>query len=158
MDQERWKVVSGYPKYEVSDLGRVRRGGKTLKTSPGKQGYPLVSFDGRGNWKVHRVVLETFVGPCPPGKECLHRNGIKTDNRLKNLRWGTRKENMRDAVLHGTHVGLSNRGEGNPNAKLSDSDVAEIRRLKGKISAKEISLRFGVQRDTIYSIHSGKRR
>lgn len=51
---------------------------------------------------MHEVVLTTFVGPCPPGMECRHLNGIRMDNRLCNLAWGTHVENMDDQRRHGT--------------------------------------------------------
>jgi hypothetical protein len=58
---------------------------------------------GRGNSQcVHKLVLLAFVGPNPPKYECLHANGDPADNRLVNLRWGTRSENIQDAVRHGT--------------------------------------------------------
>ena len=43
---------------------------------------------------IHRVILETFK-PRPHVKlECDHRNGLRTDNSLANLRWVTHKLNM----------------------------------------------------------------
>jgi hypothetical protein len=35
---------------------------------------------------VHRLVLEAFVGPCPPGYQCCHWDGVATNNRVENLR------------------------------------------------------------------------
>jgi hypothetical protein len=52
---------------------------------------------------VHRLVLLAWVGPPPAGTEACHNNGMADDNRLVNLRWGTRSENTRDMVSHGTH-------------------------------------------------------
>ena len=43
---------------------------------------------------VHRLVLETFVGPCPEGMECDHRNHNTADNRIENLAWITHSDNM----------------------------------------------------------------
>ena len=43
--------------------------------------------------KIHRLVLEAFVGPCPEGKECNHKNHERDDNELTNLEWVTRSEN-----------------------------------------------------------------
>jgi hypothetical protein len=43
---------------------------------------------------VHRLVLLAFVGPCPAGHEVLHLNHQPADNRLENLRYGTRSENI----------------------------------------------------------------
>src|SRR5262249_12949164 len=39
-----------------------------------------------------------------PHHEVRHLNGIRTDNRPENLAWGTKSENMQDAVRHGTHL------------------------------------------------------
>lgn len=66
-------------------------------------GY-IVHYDSRAKNSVlaHRLVLEAFRGKCPEGMECLHGNGVRNDNRICNLRWGTRAENVADALRHGT--------------------------------------------------------
>jgi hypothetical protein len=51
--------------------------------------------------RIHQLVLETFVGPCPPRMEACHNDGKEWNNRLSNLRWDTRGSNMRDRVRHG---------------------------------------------------------
>jgi HNH endonuclease/NUMOD4 motif len=118
---ERWLPVVGYEGlYEVSDLGRVKslekvvvvgKGAKRwypeqiMKTGSGKS-YPVATLhrDGKGTpRKVHTLVLEAFVGPCPPGEEACHWNDIRTDNRLENLRWDTRPANRQDSVRNGKH-------------------------------------------------------
>jgi len=116
---ERWASVTGWEGfYEVSDLGRVRSvdryitnggkpylsSGRILKPGRGARGHLYVNF-----WQhstpvtkyVHRLVLETFVGPAPEGTEGCHRNGDPSDNAVSNLEWGTHSENMRDMVEHG---------------------------------------------------------
>jgi len=50
------------------------------------------------------MVLEAFVGPCPEGMECCHRDGNPANNHVGNLYWGTRSENLYDAVRHGAHA------------------------------------------------------
>jgi hypothetical protein len=54
---------------------------------------------------VHRLMCEAFHGP-PPSDDAVvrHLNGIRTDNRPENLRWGTPAENTADMLRHGTHV------------------------------------------------------
>ena len=122
---EQWLPVVGWEEsYEVSDLGNVRSlprlvvdrirtrrlSGRLKKLTPTCYGYRAVTFNRSGEvvqYKVHRLVLEAFVGPCPPGEEARHLNGIRHDNRLANLAWGTRIENNFDRVLHGTHPELS---------------------------------------------------
>ena len=50
------------------------------------------------------------------------------------------------------------RGEGNGNARLSESDVIEIKALlqEGDLSHREIAARFGVARSSISSINRGR--
>ena len=111
---ERWLPVIGYQgAYEVSDQGRVRSLDRRIPYSdgrkprlqrgrilrPGDTGTGLLVHLGRGmqNQKaVHRLVLEAFVGPCPPGMEGCHWNDNHHDNRLENLRWDTHGANELD--------------------------------------------------------------
>lgn len=115
---EAWRPVVGYEGlYEVSDHGRVRsiprvdsrgrriRGG-ILALTRAPSGHVGVKLSRGGVYergKVHRMVLTAFIGPAPEGHEALHGDGDPANNRLENLRWGTRSENIRDSVRHGTH-------------------------------------------------------
>jgi hypothetical protein len=100
------------------------------------------------------MVLEAFVGPRPRGFETRHLDGDITNNRLGNLKWGTRREQFKDQVLHGTDT----RGERNGNAKLKHSDAEEIRRLlaDGR-TGTALAERFGVSQATITRIKKGQR-
>jgi hypothetical protein len=122
-DLETWLPVVGYEdRYEVSDQGRVAskpyqastrygepcwRPARILASRKTKKGYVIVTLNrSRGDSaqkRVHRLVLEAFVGPCPEGMECCHGPGGPSDNRLSNIRWDTRNENARDIVRHGNH-------------------------------------------------------
>lgn len=115
--KEIWKKIEGWSGYSVSDLGRIRQEVyiKYKHTKPGilhlkiRNRYPTVSLSGgNGNSKnkpVHQLVLEAFVGPRPKGMISRHLNDIKKDNRLSNLRWGTQKQNIEDAVVNGKDQG-----------------------------------------------------
>lgn len=101
--------------YEVSNMGRVRGlrryvkgkagsrmviNGRTLRPVMNK-GYERVHLCNDGvlkNANVHSLVCTAFHGPCPPGMECMHINGIRTDNRAENLIWGTSAENNSDPI------------------------------------------------------------
>lgn len=113
---EQWKPVVGYEGiYEVSDLGRVRSldrldaagrrvRGRVLKLRRLPNGRPRVALARLGSTVdayTYRLVLEAFVGPCPPGMEALHWDDDADNNTLPNLRWGTRADNMRDMSRNG---------------------------------------------------------
>lgn len=99
------------PRYSVSDTGEVYGvRGNLLKPYQNKQtGYLMVGVHyGGGGTKpklrtVHSLVLEAFAGPRPEGQEVRHLNGVRTDNRLENLAYGTSSENKADLVAHGNH-------------------------------------------------------
>lgn len=95
-----------------------------LKPAPARGGYVRVKIRGRKR-PVHQLVLETFVGKCPDGMQARHLNGMRTDNRRSNLAWGTKKENENDKISHGTWP----EGEKNGHARLTESDVVNIRRI-----------------------------
>ena len=114
--------VMGYEGlYEVSDLGRVRSvervvvrsNGVTQKvaasiraTAPKQSGHLCLTLyrDGHGRrFQVHCLMLESFVGPRPPGLQGLHWDDDPTNNDLANLRWGTPGDNRRDEVRNGNH-------------------------------------------------------
>jgi hypothetical protein len=125
----------------------------TLVAGTDNGGYVSVRFSERPNVvrdkMLHRVILETFIGTSSPEMDSCHRNGDRSDNRLANLRWDTRRGNMADAVEHGR----TNQGEKNPFAKLTADQVREIRAMIGTMSQSRIAEMFGVCQQTISNIH-----
>lgn len=155
---ERWLPIAAYPDYEVSDLGRVRRGQRIRRATPDSKGRLRVSFWANGKAKkvaVHTLVAEAFLGPRPAGKVVRHRNGAHTVNRLTNLRYGTPVENEADKALHGTKV----YGEAHPASRLTEQLVIEMRARyvprdpKHGISA--IAREMGLPRITVKQAISG---
>ncbi len=166
---EIWKPIPGYGgHYLASSLGRImtkerlvekrHRTGKImvqryrariLSPSPDKNGYLSVSigFNNKTmNLRVHRGVLEAFVGPCPSGMECCHGDGNPPNNRVENLRWGTPVENAQDRKMHGNYAA----GQDHPMAKLSDDDVRAI--LADPRSMYKIARDYGVAGTAIFKI------
>lgn len=96
---EVWKPIADHPKYEVSTLGRIRNAKKNRIRTPdiNSKGYARLRLvkDGKiYRFFVHRLVADAFLTN-PEGKEMVdHINGDHKDNRLCNLRWTTRSENM----------------------------------------------------------------
>lgn len=95
---ECWKAVVGHEGlYEVSDLGRVRRGGRIIKPLARRHGYLAVFlYDGHGNAKqesVHRIVAKAFIPNPNNYEEVNHIDEDKTNNEAKNLEWCSHKQN-----------------------------------------------------------------
>lgn len=157
------KQIPGFPNYLVTKDGRVwskkrpRVRGGFLKMCIAPHGYMYVTLC-RGGKRItkliHRLVLETYVGPCPKNMETCHNNGIRIDNRLKNLRWDTRSNNQYDAVRHGTHTGLKRKGTQHPLSKLTESQVILIFNAyhDGVYTQKELADMFGINRNTVSDI------
>lgn len=154
---EVWRQIDGYLYYEVSNFGNIRswkgRGqhGRKLsepkpkKTFVGSDGYPFVKLQQNGkrtNYRVHRVVLEAFVGKRPKKMQARHLDGNRSNNNISNLRWGTCKENQADRLLHGT----SNRGERYNNRVLRANSVKKIKLLDKlkECFLKKINRIFGI--------------
>jgi hypothetical protein len=102
---------------------------------------------------VHQLVLAAYVGPCPPGKLCRHKDGNRFNNAARNLAYSTHAENMADRQLHGRTA----RGERVGTAKLKDRDVITIRReVYVTASPKELAARFRVRPETILDAARGR--
>lgn len=120
---EEWLPVVGWEgEYEVSNQGRIKTMAHVShdgRTIPGRlrtlncmsgthsrRPYWQVQLfrGGRGaevyRAKVHRLVMEAFVGPVPNGMEICHINGNGFDNRLENLRYDTHRKNMADLSVY----------------------------------------------------------
>lgn len=127
LESEVWKDIPEYEGfYQVSDLGRVKGLAKIIIEKTGKvknkkeflfkpifdkDGYTGISLSKNGKstrFKVHRLVLSVFekISELPVD----HVNGIKDDNRLKNLRYCTTRENIhfhRKSENNHGYVGVS---------------------------------------------------
>lgn len=54
--------------------------------------------------RVHRLVLEAFVGPCPEGQQACHADDDKANNSLINLRWDSPSANAADMRRNGRNA------------------------------------------------------
>ena len=162
MEKEIWKDVPGYEGlYQVSSLGRVRSVDRYIKYSNGREvftkGKMLSLTLSKGNERLqvslckngkaektrpYVLVMLAFVGECPDNMEICHINGVKTDDRLENLKYDTRSENRIDNYRYGSK---NNRG------KLSIEDVIEIRKLykTGDYTQVDIAKMYNVKHYTI---------
>jgi hypothetical protein len=174
-ESETWRPVVGHEgEYEVSDRGRVRsldrvilrRIGKGLtpdrlvtSNEPGaflrpglaSHGYPTISIK-RQTHCVHKLVLEAFVGPRPDGMQACHKDGNRQNPALVNLRWDTPSGNAVDNLANGTRL----QGEEYRTAKLTNSAVIEMRRLRGRLSQKALAEMFGVSPAAVQAVMDGR--
>ena len=164
---EEWKAIPGYEGfYSVSNLGRVRAEqrqvpGKmsSIRTLPQKlmtptnnDGYLQIRLSRNKSSicrKVHALVMMAFVGKRPDGMEVAHKNGIRSDNRLENLRYDTKLGNCSDKKIHGTQP----RGTQIRRSKLTEEQVNAIR--FDKRSCRKIGLEYGVHHKSVAAIKNG---
>lgn len=112
--KEEWATIPGYDGYLVSTLGHVFSFVKNdfMVGEETDKGYLRVGLKknegGTRKIRIHRLVAEAFL-PNPEGKTQVdHKNGVKVDNRLSNLRWLSNAENQIAAVQKGGRKTKSN--------------------------------------------------
>jgi HNH endonuclease/NUMOD4 motif len=175
LTNEVWVIVPGFPAYEVSNQGGVRRrvakgrwsAGHVLRPGTAKSGHRYVMLadpGGRTHKKfVHRLVALAFIGPPPhEGALVLHHDDRAHNNYVDNLYWGDARQNARDRKLNRELPSeVSQRGAqpggANASAVLTESDVLEIRRyLEIGLCGACIARLYGVRKETVYSIAKGR--
>lgn len=174
--KEVWKNAVGFDDYEVSTLGRVRSkdrvrltphprkssvthvrklASSVLAPYSDKDGYKLVHLYCNGSRKtvrVHRLVLEAFVGPPGPDDVACHYPDFDvSNNRLGNLMWGSRSLNRQ-------HASGKLDGDSHWNRKLSSLRADEIRRHVAKgAKQRDLAAKFGVSESCISAVVLGSR-
>lgn len=148
------RPIPSHPGYKARSDGVILgKKGAPLRQFAGTGGYlRFTTYEG-GRWQqvsTHVTVCEAFYGVRPDGHHAAHRNGDQTDNRAENLRWASKEENEADKRLHGRSMD----GERNHQAKLTSTDVAEIRSRKTLL--RQEADRYGVSISMISKIRRGE--
>ena len=161
---ETWKDIPGYEgKYQASTQGRIRSldrrvpcahgatrlmRGRVLRpacTAANPHLYVVLGNKAHGS-QVHQLVARTFLGPQPKGQDVRHLDGDAKNNRVDNLAYGTRTENILDVY----RIGKAYR-------KLTAEDVHSIRcRLKAGEAVTDIARTYGVSLSCISAIKHGR--
>lgn len=165
--REVFEDLKGYEdSYQISDSGRIftkRRlignqiyYGKELVPQLTQDGYLKVTLSKNGDCKkfyLHRLVAIQFIENSTNLPQVNHKDGNKLNNNINNLEWCTKQENQSHAV----RIGLMQRGQDRPSAKLTEAEVLEIYKLKGILKAQDIANKYNVSKNTINCILRGSK-
>jgi ribosomal protein S25 len=160
--EEIWKDIKDFEgMYQISNLGRV----KTLNyKNTGKEEIRALSLTKDGYYKVrllcnnkdktvrvHRLVAEAFI-PNNDNKETVnHIDGNKQNNRVDNLEWADRHEQLYHAYKN--NLRKAQKGQYNCNASLTEEQVKEIRKIyiprSKEFGTVALGKKYGVNNSTI---------
>ena len=104
-----------------------------------KNAEKYVRFSNFGKILVHRAVLSAWVGPRPEGYECDHINGDPNDNRVENLDWVTKQENVRRRWLNHSAKGESYSGK-----RITELGKRTLRRRKARAEKYGVSIELAL--------------
>lgn len=170
---ERWVDIPGYEdRYAVSDQGKVLSKARMvsrllqgkivtqsvpqcLLKTPLIAGYPSVSLSKEGKVTkayVHVLVADNFLPERQPGQtHVCHKDSNPMNAHYLNLRFDTPTGNAIDRYSNNTDA----RGENNPGAKLTESEVIHIKKMLKDNTIKTVSDKTGVNYSTVRCISQG---
>ena len=164
--QEVWRDIPGTEgAYQASSLGRIRSTdryvrvvahgaetqrrmrGRILRPAQVRSGHLSVVLGRKhGSILVHEAVAYTFLGPRPAGLDVCHNDGDPKNNRVENLRYDTRSNNILDVLRQGRAW-----------RKLTTAQMRTIRaRLENGTTGKALAEEYGVSQTTISKIKLGR--
>ena len=157
------RQIPGFPSYSITKTGRVwsNHSRKWLKLGVDKQGRITTWLwrEGRQYQQfVHRLLLQTYVGPCPVGMMSMHKDGDETNFRLDNLQWATMVQIAQARIDRGTNYMPDTRGERQGCSKLTEDQVHEIFSMyrTGRYLQRTLAELFGVTQSNISCIVTRK--
>jgi hypothetical protein len=106
MIEEKWRKVTDWELYEVSNFGRIRNSktGLIKKTSLNNRGYFMVAFEigkRKKSFLVHRIVAKEFCERKEGQNVINHIDENPINNFFKNLEWCSQKHNVNEAIKSG---------------------------------------------------------
>ena len=164
---EEWREIEGFPRYQVSNYGRVKsftnpNKPKILRPHQLKSGYLMVHLAKGEEWgsnetecvRIHKLVADAFI-PNPLNRcHIRHINQDRTDNRVENLRWTTPEESANDPITKANRMAaVPQRIE-----KISKPVLVydeDLNLLSAFTSTAETARKLGLQQGNIVNVCSG---
>ena len=155
---EIWKTILNYNKYEISNLGRIKRFSRIRKPVLGKDYYRinLCKSSTQKTFYIHILVAENFIGSIPKDFIVNHKDGNKLNNAVENLEIISKQDNVVHAYKN--NLTKTKKGSDHQNSKITEDDVHKIFELRkeGK-THKEIAAIFNISREQVRDIINRKR-
>lgn len=151
------------PRHIISRNIETRLWSNVIKTNDGcwewqgavgsKNGYGVITIGKGKTTSVHRLAHELVNGEIPDGLSVLHRCNNRICINPEHLYVGTHNDNMRD-MADSNNL----KGENNPKAILTESQVVEIKSaIKSRmITYQNLADKYGVTRQAIKDIALGR--
>lgn len=150
--------------YAITREGKVwsypkgGRSGRWLTGAYNSDGYHYfcLRFAGEQIYpRTSQLVLETYVGPRPEGCEADHLDNDRGNDRLDNLRWVSRKENVARIFAQGRRTMV---GTKNSNAFLTEEDVIQLRtrRRTSTLTYSALAAEFNLKKSHVADIITGR--
>ncbi|SDB50419.1 NUMOD4 motif-containing protein [Flavobacteriaceae bacterium MAR_2010_188] len=167
---EKWKEIqfddkiADNEKFKISNYGRVIncKGEKEfLPTESTINGYRNIPLKQKANGKstsryVHKLVAEHFLEK-GDGEFVIHLDYNKTNNRIDNLRWATKKEKEKHQFSNPAYLTEPRK---RTHAKLTENKVRLIKRKindpNRRTRLKMIAKQFGISEMQLYRIKTGE--
>jgi hypothetical protein len=123
-------------------------------------GYGLITINSKP-YRAHRLSWEIYHGNIPAGMCVLHHCDNSSCVNPYHLFLGTHQDNMRDMIRKGRcklNHGNTMVGSENPNAKLTEIEVTEIKKLlTGGKRVKDLAIQFNNSYQVISNVKNNRR-
>lgn len=125
------RVLSCLSKYPTKEFPYKKWA--EIKATKGARGYWVIALQfhsGRRQIKLHQVILLAFKGKPAANQQGCHWDDNPDNNHIRNLRWGTSKENRADLIRNGRM--FDRKGMKHPMTDLTDLDIFAIRKMRSE--------------------------